>query len=93
MMLLYALSIGIGSGLTFFASTILLLDYFGRRPNLELFAIVNFISTIGSIGPPFAGFVADQTHSFVPAFLILGGLVFLVLLAVLWMKPPHRVQA
>jgi MFS family permease len=90
MMLVYAAGIGIGSGLTFFASTILLLDYFGRAPNLELFSIVNLISTLGSVGPAFAGFVADSTQSFVPAFLILAGLVLLVLIAVAWMKPPHR---
>ena len=62
-----------GYGLTFFASTILLLDYFGRGPNLELFAAVNLISTIGAVGPAFAGFVADHTGSFVPAFVILAG--------------------
>ena len=92
-MLVYAAGIGIGSGLTFFASTILLLDYFGRGPNLELFSIVNLISTVGSVGPAFGGFVADRTGSFVPAFLILAALVFVVLLAVLWMKPPHRAGA
>ncbi|HWC63713.1 MAG TPA: MFS transporter, partial [Rhizomicrobium sp.] len=90
MMLVYAAGIGIGSGLTFFASTILLLDYYGRAPNLELFAIVNLISTIGSIGPAFAGLIADQSGSFVPAFLLLAVLVLLVLIAVVWMKPPHR---
>ena len=93
LMLLYAAGIGVGSGLTFFASTILLLDYFGRAPNLELFSIVNLISTVGSVGPAFGGFIADRTGSFVPAFLILAALVFLVLLAVLWMKPPHRAPA
>ena len=93
LMLAYAAGIGIGSGLTFFASTILLLDYFGRRPNLELFSIVNVISTVGSVGPAFGGYIADRTGSFAPAFAILAGLVFLVLLAVLWMKPPHRVTA
>ncbi len=93
MMLVYAACIGIGSGLTFFASTILLLDYFGRRPNLELFSIVNLISTIGSVGPAFAGFVADTSQSFVPSYLILAGLVLLVFVAVAWMKPPHRVVA
>ena len=90
MMLVYAAGIGIGSGLTFFASTILLLDYFGRGPNLELFSIVNLISTVGSVGPAFAGFVADRSASFVPAFLILAALVFLVLVSVIWMKPPHK---
>ena len=75
LMLVYAVGIGIGYGLTFFASTILLLDYFGRGPNLELFATVNLISTIGSAGPAFAGFVADHTGSFVPAFVMLAALV------------------
>jgi OFA family oxalate/formate antiporter-like MFS transporter len=91
LMLIYAAGIGIGSGLTFFAATILLLDYYGRGPNLELFSIVNLISTVGSIGPYFGGFVADHTGSFVPAFVMLAVLVLIVLGAVVWMKPPHRV--
>jgi len=90
LMLIYAVGIGVGYGLTFFASTILLLDYFGRAPNLELFAIVNLISVVGSGGPAFAGFVADHTGSFVPAFTILEGLVLLVLIAVAFMRPPQR---
>lgn len=90
MLFAYAAGIGVGSGLTFFASTILLLDYFGRKPNLELFAAVNLISTVGSVGPAFAGFVSDRTHSFLPAFLILTVLVVIILLAVLRMKPPQR---
>ena len=51
MMLVYAAGIGIGYGLTFFSSTILLLDYFGRAPNLELFSTVNLISTVGAAAP------------------------------------------
>jgi OFA family oxalate/formate antiporter-like MFS transporter len=90
LMLVYATGIGVGYGLTFFASTILLLNYFGRTPNLELFAIVNLISTVGSGGPAFAGFVADHTGSFVPAFTILEGLVVLVLIAVAFMHRPQR---
>ena len=54
-MLVYAAGIGIGYGLTFFASTILLLDYFGRGPNLELFATVNLISTVGAVGAGLGG--------------------------------------
>ena len=76
LMLVYAAGIGIGYGLTFFASTILLLDYFGRGPNLELFSTVNLISTVGcgrrrlwrALSPIAAG-------SFVPAFVILAVLV------------------
>ena len=90
LMLVYAAGIGIGSGLTFFASTILLLDYFGRAPNLELFATVNLISTIGSVGPTFAGFVADRSGSFVPAFSLLAVLVLMVLAAVATMQAPDK---
>lgn len=93
LMLVYAIGIGVGYGLTFFASTILLLDYFGRAPNLELFAIVNLISVVGSGGPAFAGFVADHSGSFVPAFTILEGLVLLVLIAVAAMRRPQRSPA
>ncbi len=90
LMLLYALGVGVGYGLTFFASTILLLDYFGRGPNLELFAAINLISTVGAGGPAFAGFVADHTGSFVPAFTILEVLVAMVLVAVIAMRRPQR---
>jgi MFS transporter, OFA family, oxalate/formate antiporter len=90
LMTIYAVGVGAGYGLTFFASTILLLDYFGRGPNLELFAAVNLISTIGAAGPAFAGLVADHTGSFVPAFTILEGLILIVLIGVAPMHPPKR---
>lgn len=93
LMLVYAAGIGVGYGLTFFASTILLLDYFGRAPNLELFAAINLISTIGAGGPAFAGYVADRTGSFVPAFTILEILVLIVLAAVVLMRRPQRSTA
>ena len=90
LMIVYAMGVGAGYGLTFFASTILLLDYFGRGPNLELFAAVNLISTIGAAGPAFAGFVSDRAGSFVPAFAILEALVLIVLIAVAPMRAPKR---
>lgn len=90
LLVLYAAGIGIGYGLTFFAATILLLDYFGRGPNLELFATVNLISTIGSVGPFLAGLIADRTGSFTPAFLALAVLTGVVLLAAILMRPPQK---
>ncbi|OJT95470.1 MAG: hypothetical protein BGN82_05595 [Alphaproteobacteria bacterium 65-7] len=93
MMLVYAVGMGVGYGLTFFASTILLLDYFGRKANLELFATVNLISTIGAVAPPLAGLARDQTGGFMPFFLALSALVALVLGAVIMMRPPSRTRA
>jgi len=90
MMLIYAAGIGIGYGLTLFAATILLLDYFGRGPYLELFSTVNLISTVGAVAPTLAGLTRDQTGGFTPFFIGLSVLVALVLLAVVMMRPPHK---
>jgi len=90
MMLLYAAGIGIGYGLTLFAATILLLDYFGRGPYLELFSTVNLISTVGAAAPTLAGLTRDQTGGFMPFFVVLAFLVALVMVAVMAMRAPHK---
>jgi MFS family permease len=89
MMLVYAAGIGIGYGLTLFAATILLLDYFGRGPYLELYSAVNLISTIGAVAPTLAGVTRDRSGSFTPFFIALAVLVALVLLGATFMRPPH----
>jgi MFS family permease len=89
MMLIYAAGIGIGYGMTLFAATILLLDYFGRGPYLELYSTVNLISTVGAVAPTLAGVTRDQAGSFTPFFIGLAVMVTMVLLAVLVMRPPH----
>lgn len=93
MMLVYASCIGIGYGLTFFAASILLLDYFGRGPYLELFSIVNLISTVGSVAPFLAGTTRDWSGSFAPFFVVLSVLIGAVLIATLVMRPPRRAAA
>jgi OFA family oxalate/formate antiporter-like MFS transporter len=93
MMLVYAAGVGIGYGLTLFAATILLLDYFGRGPYLELYSAVNLISTVGAIAPTLAGVTRDRTGSFTPFFVALAILVAMVLLAALLMRPPHTRRA
>ena len=90
MMLVYAAGIGIGYGLTLFSATILLLDYFGRGPYLELFSAVNLISTIGAAAPTLAGLTRDQTGGFMPFFVALALLVALVMLAVMTMRAPRK---
>jgi cyanate permease len=90
LMAIFAIGIGVGSGLTFFTSTILLLDYFGRRPNLELFALINLISTVGSVAPWAAGFTRDASGSFAPFFLAIAlAMVGMTALAVM-LRPPRE---
>lgn len=93
LMLVYAGGIGIGYGLTFFAASILLLDYFGRGPYLQLFSIVNLISTVGSVAPFLAGTTRDWSGSFTPFFVVLSVLIGGVLVATLLMRPPRRQTA
>jgi MFS family permease len=90
MLLVYAAGIGIGFGLAFFASTILLLDYFGRRPYLELFAMVNLISTSAAVAPTLAGLIRDVTGGFMPFFVTLSLLIGALLLTVMIMRPPRK---
>jgi MFS transporter, OFA family, oxalate/formate antiporter len=90
LMLVYAAGIGIGYGLTLFSATILLLDYFGRGPYLELFATVNLISTVGAAAPTLAGLTRDGTGSFTPFFVGLALLVVLVMLAAITMRAPNK---
>jgi len=93
MMLVYAAGIGIGYGLTLFAATILLLDYFGRGPYLELYSTVNLISTIGAVAPTLAGVTRDQTGGFALFFVGLALAVAVVVLAAVLMHPPHPRRA
>jgi MFS family permease len=90
MMLVYAAGIGIGYGLTLFSATILLLDYFGRGPYLELFSTVNLISTVGAAAPTLAGLTRDETGGFMPFFVALALLGALVLVAVMTMRAPLK---
>jgi len=93
MMLLYAAGIGIGFGLATFSATILLLDYFGRGPYLELYSAVNLISTVGAVAPTLAGFTRDQTGGFALFFVGLALVVAVVVLAAVLMHPPHTRRA
>lgn len=88
LMLTYTLGMGIGFGLTFLASTVLLFNYFGKRANLELYSIMCLISTLAAIGPAVGGWARDAFGGFSPLFLICSLTTFLMLGAALMLKPP-----
>lgn len=87
---LYVLGAGVGYGLAFLASTVLLLTYFGRRRNLELFSLMCLISTTAAAGPWFAGFSKDRLGGFAPALWAFAGVALIAFTAVLLLKPPLR---
>jgi cyanate permease len=63
----YALGVGGGYGLSYLATAVLLLRWFGPRRNLELFSVMALVSTLAAVGPWAAGLVHDRAGGFAPA--------------------------
>jgi len=88
LMLVYAVGMGIGFGLTFIASTMLLITYFGKAPNLRLYSIMALMSTSAALGPAVGGWARDTFGGFVGLFLLCGATAAIMLAATWFMKPP-----
>jgi MFS family permease len=86
---LYAVGVGIGFGLTVLAVSLLLLNYFGRRNNVELFSLTCLIGAVSAAGPFIGGAIRDRVGSFTPAFQLFAALTAVVFLAALFMRPPR----
>jgi MFS family permease len=88
MMAAYAVGVGIGYGLSFVASTMLLLTYFGRRAYLELYSIMCLISTSAALGPAVGGWARDTLGTFAGVFYLCAVAALLMLVATVLMKAP-----
>ena len=88
LMLAYAVGVGVGYGLSSLAATVLLLNYFGRARNLELFSLMCLVSTLAAAGPWLGGFARDRLGGFEAAFWLFAALAVVVLIAVAAMRPP-----
>lgn len=85
---LYVICAGMGYGLAYLATPVLLLAYFGRRRNLELFSLMCLVSTAAAVGPWLAGVSKDRAGGFAPALLAFSGVALLALATVAVMRPP-----
>ena len=90
MMLLYAVGSGLGFGLTLLTVTVLLLNYYGRKHNLEIFSLTCLIGVAAALGPTIGGKLRDLSGSFTSTFQIFAGVVVLILVVVSFMRPPRR---
>jgi MFS family permease len=88
MMLLYAVGSGLGFGLTGLAVTMLLLNYFGRTHNLEIFSLTCLVGAVSALGPTLGGALRDSTGAFGSIFQIYAAVIGLVFVAALLMRPP-----
>lgn len=93
MMAVYAVGVGIGYGLSFVASTMLLLTYFGRRAYLELYSIMCLLSTTAALGPAVGGWARDTMGSFAGVFYLCAVAAVIMLAATLLMRPPELARA
>ncbi|MDP1627599.1 CynX/NimT family MFS transporter [Parvibaculum sp.] len=92
-LMVYAIGIGVGYGMTFLATSVLLMNYYGRSAYLELFSFMNVAATLASFGPFLGGYMRDVTGSFSYAFFLYTLVPAAVLVAVLFMRPPLRAEA
>ena len=89
-MIIYAAGVGLGFGLTALAVTRLLLDYFGRTYNLEIFSLVCLVGAVSALGPAIGGRLRDLTGAFSLTFQILAAVTGATMMAAVWMAPPAR---
>ncbi len=86
----YALGVGGGYGLSYLATAVLLLRWFGPRRNLELFSVMALVSTLAAVGPWAAGAIHDRSGSFGPALWAGAALAGAALIAVTLIRAPGR---
>jgi MFS family permease len=86
--LVYAIGTGVGFGLTVLAVTVLLLNYYGRQSNLELFSLTCLVGAVSAAGPFIAGAMRDRLGGFAPTFQLFAAVTAVVFVAVLAMRPP-----
>ena len=93
LMLIYAIGTGVGFGLTVLTVTVLLLNYYGRQSNLELFSLTCLVGAVSAAGPFVAGAMRDRLGGFAPTFQLFAVVTAAVFLAGLRMRPPKEPAA
>lgn len=87
---IFVAGLGTGVGFSYVSTAKLLLDYFGKRANLELYSTMTLLSTVAAIGPAAGGVLRDLLGSFMPVFLIATALGLVFILALLGLRRPER---
>lgn len=82
LMIVYVLGVGVGYGVSYLATTVLLLETFGRKPYLELFSIMCLVSTLAAAGPFVGGALKDRTGGFEGAFWLFAAVAAVALVGV-----------
>lgn len=92
MIVLFAVGEGYGFGMCLFATTILLVNYYGPKESPKTLGTMHLITTIAMLGPFLGGFVADRSGSFSGVFHAYAAILAICLLLVIFMRPPQPVR-
>lgn len=87
--ILFAVADGFGFGMCFFATAMLLVNYFGPSENPEIFGAFNLITTAAMIGPATAGFFADKFGGFAGVFQGCAAVMIVMVIITAAMRPPR----
>jgi len=86
--ILFAFGEGYGFGMCMFASTILLVNYYGPKEAPKTMGTMHMISTLAMVGPVLGGIVGDTFGGFSGLFRVYAVVLFVCLVAAALMKPP-----
>ena len=90
---LFAFGEGYAFGMCYFATIMLLVNYFGPDENPEILGTLNLITTTAMLGPVLGGFVGDSVGGFGIVFQAYSVIVLLVLIVTVMMQPPRHPDA
>lgn len=90
LLMLFAVGVGVGFGLTVLAVSILLLNYYGRKNNLEIFSLVCLVGAVSALGPVIGGMMRDSLGGFAPTFQLFAAVIGVIFVAALFMRPPRK---
>lgn len=84
----FAVADGFGFGMCFFATAMLLVNYFGPSQNPEILGTYNLVTTTAMIGPATAGLIADAVGGFTWVFLGYVAVALVIVALTATMRPP-----
>ncbi len=88
MIVLFAIGEGYGFGMCMFATTILLVNYYGAKEAPKTMGTMYLITTVAMFGPVLGGYVADRYGGFAGVFQAYAVALAIILVAVIVMRPP-----
>lgn len=89
-LLFYSVGTGIGFGLTQLCCTMMMLNYYGERHNLELFSNMLLVGALSALGPVVGGVFRDLTGNFMGVFLLNALASGVTAVIFLLMRPPQH---